>query len=47
MLLSECQRIEASTPFIKDGYDESSLTPEQIKLESIFQNIAKKDLEFI
>lgn len=45
--MSECQRIEASTPFIKDGYDESTLTPEQIKLESIFQNISKKDLEFI
>lgn len=34
MLLSECQRIEASTPFIKDGNDEATLTPDQIKLES-------------
>jgi hypothetical protein len=47
VLLSEVQRIESSTPFIKEGNDETTLTPEQIRLEQMFQNISKKDLEFI
>jgi len=29
VLMSDVQRIEASTPFIKEAYDDSSLTPEQ------------------
>jgi len=41
------QRIEASTPFIKEGNDESTLSPEKLKLEKMFQNIQKKDLEFM
>lgn len=28
VLLSEVQRIESSTPFIKEGNDETTLTPE-------------------
>jgi len=31
--MSEVQRIEASTPFIKDGIDDSNMSPEQVKLE--------------
>lgn len=46
MLLSEVTRIEASTPFIKEGNDENTLTPEQTKLEQMFSSITKKDLEF-
>ena len=47
VLLTEVQRIEATTPFIKEGNDESTLTPEQIRLEQMFSSISKKDLEFI
>jgi hypothetical protein len=46
VLLSDVQRIEASTPFIKDGNDETSLTPEQQRLEQIYSTMTKKDLEF-
>ena len=46
-MLSEVQRIEATTPFIKEGNEETSLSPEQLKLEQLLSNIAKKDLEFI
>jgi len=34
VLLSDVQRIEASTPFIKEANDETILTPEQQKLET-------------
>lgn len=47
VLLSDVQRIEASTPFIKDAYDEAALTPEQKRLEELLQNLNKDDLEFI
>ena len=47
VLLSDVQRIEASTPFIQEAYDESSLTPEQQRLEQLLSNIKKDDLEFI
>ena len=47
VLLSDVQRIEASTPFIKDAYDESCLTMEQKRLETLLQNLTKDDLEFI
>lgn len=47
MLLSDVQRIEASTPFIREAYDESSLSPEQLRLEKILSNIKKDDVEFI
>lgn len=47
VLFSDVQRIEASTPFIKDAYDESALTPEQKRLETLLQNLSKDDLEFI
>lgn len=47
VLLSDVQRIEASTPFIKDAYDESALTLEQKKLEKMLSNITKDNLEFI
>ena len=47
VLLSDVQRIEASTPFIKEANDESSLTPEQLKLENLLCNITQADLEFI
>jgi serine/threonine protein kinase len=47
VLLSDVQRIEASTPFIKEAYDEGSLTPEQQRLEQLLSNIKKDDLEFI
>ena len=44
--MSEVTRIESATPFIKEGNDDSTLTPEQIKLEQMFSSITKKDLEF-
>jgi len=47
VLLSDVQRIEASTPFIKEAYDETSLTPEQQKLEILLSSITKNDIEFI
>jgi serine/threonine protein kinase len=47
VLLSDVQRIEASTPFIKEAFDESTLTTEQIELERMLSNIAKQDIEFI
>ena len=47
VLLSDVQRIEASTPFIKDAYDESCLTMEQKRLETLLQNLTKDELEFI
>lgn len=47
VLLSDVKRIEASTPFIKEPFDESSLTPEQRRLENSLSNIQKADLEFI
>ena len=47
VLMSDVQRIEASTPFIKEAYDESSLTPEQVKLSQMLQKIEKEDLGFI
>ena len=47
VLLSDVQRIEASTPFIKEANDETVLTPEQQKLEQQLLNIKKDDLEFI
>ena len=47
VLLSDVQRIEASTPFIKEANDESSLTAEQLKLENLLCNITQSDLEFI
>jgi len=47
VLLSDVQRIEASTPFIKEAIDESQLTNEQVKLEQMLCNITKNDLEFI
>lgn len=47
VLLSDVKRIEASTPFIKEAYDESCLTPEQRRLENLLQNLTKNDLEFI
>jgi len=46
VLLSDVQRIEASTPFIKEANDESLLTPEQVRLEQMLASITKKDLEF-
>jgi hypothetical protein len=33
VLLSDVQRIEASTPFIKEANDENSLSNEQLDLE--------------
>ena len=47
VLLSDVQRIEASTPFIKEAYDETCLTPEQQKLEILLSGITKNDIEFI
>ena len=47
VLMSDVQRIEASTPFIKDAYDDSSLTAEQKKLSLLLCNIQKKDLSFV
>lgn len=45
-MLTDVQRIEGSTPFIKEAIDESSLTEEQLKLEQLFGTMTKKDLEF-
>jgi hypothetical protein len=47
VLLSDVQRIEASTPFIKESNDGTILTPEQQRLELLLSNITKNDLEFI
>ena len=47
VLLCDVQRIEASTPFIKEAIDESSLTPEQLKLEQQLLNLKKDDLDFL
>jgi hypothetical protein len=47
VLLSDVQRIEASTPFIKESNDGTILTPEQLKLEKMLSCITKADLEFI
>ena len=47
VLMSDVQRIEASTPFIKEAYDESSLTADQVQLEKLLSIISKSDLEFI
>jgi non-specific serine/threonine protein kinase len=47
VLLSDVQRIEASTPFIKEANDDSLLTPEQQRLEQLMSQITKKDLEFV
>ena len=47
VLLSDVQRIEANTPFIKEAYDETSLTPEEQKLEILLSGITKNDIEFI
>ena len=47
VLLSDVQRIEASTPFIKEANDDSSLTIEQSKLETLLGNITQSDLEFL
>ena len=47
VLLSDVQRIEASTPFIKESNDGTVLTAEQSKLEAMLANITKADLEFI
>lgn len=47
VLMSDVQRIEASTPFIKEAYDESSLTADQVQLEKLLSTITKSDLEFI
>lgn len=47
VLLSDVKRIEASTPFIKEAFDEGSLTPDQRRLEHSLSNIQKNDLEFI
>ena len=44
--MSDVERIEAQTPFIKDAIDEASLTPEQQKIEQILTNITMRDLEF-
>ena len=47
VLLSDVQRIEASTPFIKESNDGTVLTAEQQRLEVMLSNITKADLEFI
>ena len=47
VLLSDVKRIEASTPFIKEAYDESCLTPEQRRLENLLSNLCKGDLDFL
>jgi len=39
VLLSDVKRIEASTPFIKEAFDEGSLTPDQRRLEQSLSNI--------
>ena len=41
VLLSDVQRIEASTPFIKESNDGTVLTSEQSRLESLLSNITK------
>lgn len=46
VLLTEVDRIEAQTPFIKDAVDESSLTAEQQKFEQIMSSITMRDLQF-
>ena len=47
VLLSDVQRIEASTPFIKEANDESLLDPNQLKVDQMLCNITKNDLEFV
>ena len=47
VLLSDVKRIEASTPFIKEAYDESCLTPDQRRLENLLSNLTKNDLELL
>jgi len=41
------QRIEKTTPFLRDAYDESTMSPEQLQEEKMFSRIAMKDLEFV
>ena len=47
VLLSDVQRIEASTPFIKESNDGTVLTAEQQSMEKMLSSITKADLEFI
>jgi hypothetical protein len=47
VLLSDVQRIEATTPFIKEANDDSTLSPDQLRTQQILEGMTKKDLDFV